>query len=353
MATGNNIKNFIADGSLADGIYLAAAQMTSGKMNTGTFTTELAIKSSEGIYGTYLGNIGTPNGLSSQLWDSSNSASAGTFGTGWFRSTAIGNGLGTVVSASDSVLIGTPGEGFSNIGGSALVTNSVYIGEGSGHRAASLTIDASIAIGYQARVDASNQLVFGGNSSRIYDVYFGPTIGAAASTATTIQPGGGSGTNKTGVNFQIAAGKGTGNSTSGGSIIFQTPDATSSGATLQSLTTKATLSRAGLFGVGASTTPTSTLHSFGSFSASYVAKTTTYTVTISDYTVNCDGTFNVTLPTAVGVTGRIYNIKNSGTGTVTIATTSSQTIDGTTTKTLSVQYNSYTVQSDGANWIVL
>jgi hypothetical protein len=49
----------------------------------------------------------------------------------------------------------------------------------------------------------------------------------------------------------------------------------------------------------------------------------------------------------------MYNIKNSGTGTITLATTSSQTIDGVTTKTLSTQYQSYTVQSNGANWILL
>ena len=54
--------------------------------------------------------------------------------------------------------------------------------------------------------------------------------------------------------------------------------------------------------------------------------------------------------------GRIYNIKNSGTGTITIATTSSQTIDGATTITMNgttKQYQTVTVQSTGANWIIL
>lgn len=91
----------------------------------------------------------------------------------------------------------------------------------------------------------------------------------------------------------------------------------------------------------------------GSFSSGYVAKTSTYTVTASDYTINCtSGTFTVTLPTAVSISGRTYVIKNSGAGTITIATTSSQTIDGVTTKTLNTQYSGYTVQSDGANWII-
>jgi hypothetical protein len=86
----------------------------------------------------------------------------------------------------------------------------------------------------------------------------------------------------------------------------------------------------------------------------YVAKTGTYTATASDYTIDCtSGTFTVTLPTAIGIQGRIYKIKNSGSGTITIATTSSQTIDGVTTKTLSVQYGGLELQSNNANWIVL
>jgi hypothetical protein len=63
----------------------------------------------------------------------------------------------------------------------------------------------------------------------------------------------------------------------------------------------------------------------------------------------------VTLPTAVGCIGRRYTIKktDASANAVTIATTSSQTIDGTTTKALSTQYAAYTVQSDGANWQII
>jgi hypothetical protein len=60
-----------------------------------------------------------------------------------------------------------------------------------------------------------------------------------------------------------------------------------------------------------------------------------------------------TLPTAVGIAGRFYTIKLMSVGTGTIATTSSQTIDGVTTYTLSSQYKYITVQSDGANWIII
>lgn len=79
-----------------------------------------------------------------------------------------------------------------------------------------------------------------------------------------------------------------------------------------------------------------------------------YTATTADYTINCIGaTFTVTLPTAAGIAGRIYVIKNSGGGIVTVAAASAETIDGDVTKPLSVRYTQVTVQSDGANWIVI
>ena len=86
----------------------------------------------------------------------------------------------------------------------------------------------------------------------------------------------------------------------------------------------------------------------------YTEQTTTYAVLTTDRIINCtSGTFTVTLPTAVGVTGKAYVIKNSGTGTITIDTTSSQTIDGALTVTINVQYTSYHVVSNGANWICI
>lgn len=84
----------------------------------------------------------------------------------------------------------------------------------------------------------------------------------------------------------------------------------------------------------------------------YVAKTTTYTITDSDYLINCtSGTFTVTLPTAVGIVGKTYIIKNSGTGTITLDGNGTETIDGALTFTLT-QYVSVTVVSNGANWII-
>lgn len=83
---------------------------------------------------------------------------------------------------------------------------------------------------------------------------------------------------------------------------------------------------------------------------------TTYTVLDTDYTVNCSSpsAFVVTLLTAVGRAGKVFNIKNSGAGLVVIATTSGQTIDGQASGEINLtQYDSLTVQSDGANWIII
>jgi hypothetical protein len=91
----------------------------------------------------------------------------------------------------------------------------------------------------------------------------------------------------------------------------------------------------------------------GSQAFPYRAITALRTLDATDYTIDCTAnTFTVTLPTAVNITGRIYNIKNSGTGIITLATTSSQTIDGITTQTL-YQYDNINVQSTGANWIII
>ncbi len=106
------------------------------------------------------------------------------------------------------------------------------------------------------------------------------------------------------------------------------------------------------------TTDNSKLTVNGSFATAYVAKTTAYTATISDYTINNDATsaaYQVTLPTAVGITGRIYTLRKSdvSANAVTVGTTSSQTINGSTTYSLATQYKYVQVQSDGANWMVI
>ena len=88
-------------------------------------------------------------------------------------------------------------------------------------------------------------------------------------------------------------------------------------------------------------------------------KIAAYSITTSDYLVlvNSNGTnYSATLPTAVGISGQQFIIKRVDQNLgfiVTLATTSSQTIDGVTSKTLATQYEYYIVQSDGANWQVI
>lgn len=79
--------------------------------------------------------------------------------------------------------------------------------------------------------------------------------------------------------------------------------------------------------------------------------TTASAASLTDYVYLVSGTTTLTLPTAVG-NSNIYTIKNVS-GTTTIATTSAQTIDGSSSATLGVQYTSLSVVSDGSNWNII
>ena len=69
--------------------------------------------------------------------------------------------------------------------------------------------------------------------------------------------------------------------------------------------------------------------------------------------VNCtSNTFTINLPTAVGIKGVEYIIKNSGSGVITLEGDGTETIDGALNFTLT-QYVSVTVVSDGTNWIII
>ena len=86
--------------------------------------------------------------------------------------------------------------------------------------------------------------------------------------------------------------------------------------------------------------------------AAIATKTTTYTITSSDFLLLCNGTFTITLPTPVGISGRMYFVKNIGTGIVTLATAAA-TIDGQSTQIISAQYESITIISDGTVWHIV
>lgn len=91
-------------------------------------------------------------------------------------------------------------------------------------------------------------------------------------------------------------------------------------------------------------------------SLNIVAKTANYTATTSDHTITCGAgnqTFTVTLPPVLGLAGLILNIKNVGTGTITVDGDGAETIDGAATAILSSQYDAITIQCNGVTWWII
>lgn len=84
----------------------------------------------------------------------------------------------------------------------------------------------------------------------------------------------------------------------------------------------------------------------------------TYAVLMTDETVRVSGSggaFTATLPTAVGCAGKVFKfIRTDSTfaNAVTLATTSSQTINAKTTFKLMTLGEMVSVMSDGANWLI-
>lgn len=79
-----------------------------------------------------------------------------------------------------------------------------------------------------------------------------------------------------------------------------------------------------------------------------------YTITATDCVIDCTAnTFTVTLPTAAGIEGQVFTVKNSGTGIITVAAASGEFIDGAATQVLPVQYESITLISTGTGWGII
>lgn len=76
-------------------------------------------------------------------------------------------------------------------------------------------------------------------------------------------------------------------------------------------------------------------------------------LTLSDNTLCISsGTFSVGIVTAVGNSGKRFNVSNSGTGIITLDPNGSQTINGALTLIIPSQ-TGVTIQSDGTNWIIV
>jgi hypothetical protein len=82
-------------------------------------------------------------------------------------------------------------------------------------------------------------------------------------------------------------------------------------------------------------------------------QTDSYLATSLDDVIVINGTDKiVTLPTAVGIEGKVYTIKNINASDVTITPDGSETIDGETTQTIS-QWSAIKIISDGSQWLVI
>jgi hypothetical protein len=94
--------------------------------------------------------------------------------------------------------------------------------------------------------------------------------------------------------------------------------------------------------------------------------TATVSTTSVDYTVlpndqiifasaSVLGNITLTLPTAVGVTGKQYIIKkvDPSRNLVIVDGSGTETIDGSATQSLNVQYEALTIVSDGSNWMIV
>lgn len=105
--------------------------------------------------------------------------------------------------------------------------------------------------------------------------------------------------------------------------------------------------------IGGHSTPLSEVVT-SAISVGYVEKSADYTTVDNDSTVCVtSGSPTITLKaSAASNKGRIYRILNNGAGTVTIATTSSQTINGAAPGTI-LAGGRLTVQSTGGGWVSL
>jgi len=92
------------------------------------------------------------------------------------------------------------------------------------------------------------------------------------------------------------------------------------------------------------------------YKCNIVAKTANYTVLPTDDVIICGAgneSFTITLPPVATVgTGKVYFIKNVGSGTITVDGNGSETIDGDATRTLN-QNDCLQIESNGTGWWVL
>jgi hypothetical protein len=105
----------------------------------------------------------------------------------------------------------------------------------------------------------------------------------------------------------------------------------------------------------AAASQTITLSTLG---ATVTGRSTNYGAQITDYYIGCSAAITVTLPLGATLTaGKQYVIKdesgNATTGHITVATTSPDLIDGSSSVILSINYAALTVYWTGGRWSIV
>lgn len=198
---------------------------------------------------------GPDNATNVEIGSCTNDANAGTGGTNvcvgnlcsngtGANNVAIGSGAGVTSTGAQSVAIGQ--------GTTTAFSSGVALGAGANAGGAgAIAIGAgafctasSICIGTPAGGGAlpSNMFVAGSSGNPMNNVFFGKGVNVStAATAYTINGTGGSGLDNPGGDLILAGGRSTGSATPA-NVLFQTSTAAGSSSTLQTLTTRLTLS---------------------------------------------------------------------------------------------------------------
>ncbi len=334
--------------------------VTNGNVGIGTWTAAAASLETTGLRlignNAAAGSVLVSSSTGIGTWMAASTLATGAAASGW------STGTGTVynTTGSDKVGIGT-----TTPQGGLVITNG-NVGIGTFAPTQLLDINGNIA------------------ASGTGDSYFLGSVGIGSSSpataldvtgtvrSTAISAGSGGFTVDSSGNVTAVAST----TTTGGYTQSGTSANTFTGTSTFSNATKSAIFTGGNVGVGTTTpqgafvvtngnvgigtwAPNSTFTFRGSQSASLGTLAADTTLGTSQYTVLVDSTssaITITLPTAVGITGRCYRIKDwkgqSAVNNINIATTSAQTIDGAASAIINVAYQGAEFCSDGANWSI-
>lgn len=377
--------------------------------NFGSRNTSVGSNSAKGVagfndttavgYNALLNNTATNNTAIGSGAGSSNTSAAGLTAVGknalstsiGANNTAVGLNAGNGVSTgtSNTIMGSGAGSGVGNGSGNVIIGYNSNVGAGLnsntvlGAEASATGASTSECIflgrGASTGVTATGQMIIGGDTYEILDVWIGEGQSNNSPQAVSLGNTRASGTNTAGVNFTIRASAGTGTG-AGGSLVFQTAPAGASGATTNTQTTALTIDSTQRLTAASTENATSVStgavvvagggaftknliggQGFGVGAASTVTAASTTTLTnASAVHQKFTGTTTqtVTLPAANAFGSGVavcFLIANASTGNVTVQRAGSDTfLDGTTSVVLTGgSFGSLWFISDGSSvWTV-